>query len=137
MSFIAQKGRAPGQYWPTFTESGARSAVFYCPTCGKGMSLNAHEINARGVVQPSVVEPANPHPKCPVPNCGTFHDHIILADWITPEDLQKSAEQLKPYYDNLANPSKEENTGVGLIDGKPVRFKQPNLTNDDFGPEAH
>lgn len=101
MSTKATIGRGPGQYWPT-TDGTKRSAIFYCPTCGQGMHLNNHEINARGVVQPSVVEPGNPHPACPVPRCGTFHDHLILLDWVTVEEMRAAAEKLAPYYEGLA-----------------------------------
>ena len=93
-------GRKPGQYWPVIADSGKRSAVFYCPACGKGMSLQNHDINPRGVVTPSVVEPLNPSPaKCPDPRCGTFHAHLTLADWVRPEDLAANADRLADYYE--------------------------------------
>jgi hypothetical protein len=111
MSHIATKGRGPGQYWPVEGD-GKRYAVFYCPTCGQGMHLNNHEINPRGVVQPSVVEPANPFPACPVVRCGTFHDHLILADWPTPKDLQICAENLEAYYQDTALLSAPESKPV-------------------------
>ncbi len=100
-TFSATKGRNAGQYWPT-SDGVKRSAVFYCPRCGKGMALFNHDINPRGVVTPSVVEPLNPSPaKCPDPCCGTFHEHLVLLDWPTPEEMQANADRLAGYYDGL------------------------------------
>jgi hypothetical protein len=73
----AHMGRSPGQYWPAI-DGEKLTAIFYCPTCGQGMSLINHVVQRNGIVSPSVIEPSEKHIECPNPRCGSFHDHLEL-----------------------------------------------------------
>lgn len=71
--FQSTRGRGGGQWWPMQYSSTCLTATFYCPDCGKPMSLKNHTILDDGSVRPSVVCPNDVKPIL----CK-FHDFVKL-----------------------------------------------------------
>lgn len=77
-----------GTWWPT-QDGAARSAVVFCPMCGKPFSLHKHTIQGDGHVGPSVVCPWEDKPECP--GCR-YHEVMTLESW---SDHAKESERVK------------------------------------------
>lgn len=71
MAELPRGNGEPGTWRPLTLDIRRRTAVLFCPDCGRRGTLEDHVIEDDGRVSPSVV--------CPN-DCG-FHDFVTLAGW--------------------------------------------------------